>query len=96
MKEINDIAFAGAKLATMNNEMASVIVHGVSAGYNIWQMTYYRSLLAEYQWAMNNGYIPASMDVLRQYKRELTKHTVFAFIDVMGLICIGIAGLSKK
>lgn len=96
MNECVDLLFAGAKVASRNNLSASLIVHSMSAGYNIGQMAYYRYLMAEYQMAMNNGYALGCMDELRQYKRELMKHTVLSVIDVLSLFCIGIAGLKRR
>lgn len=96
MNECVDLLFAGAKVASRNNLSASLIVHGMSTGYNLGQMVYYRYLIAEYQMAMNNGYVSGTMDELGQYKRELMKHTVLSVIDVVSLFCIGIAGLKRR
>lgn len=42
MNEHIDLSFAGAKMAARNNEVASTALHGISAMYNIAQMSRYR------------------------------------------------------
>ncbi|MBR5399906.1 MAG: hypothetical protein IK103_08975 [Bacteroidales bacterium] len=96
MNEVIDVAFAGAKIASRNNVSTSLIVHGLSAGYNIGQIAHYRYMIAEYQMAVSNGNISAYLKELEQYKRELTKHTVLSIIDVVSLFCIGFNGLNRK
>ena len=95
MNEIVDIAFTSAKIATSNNTAASLFVHGLSAGYNICQMGYYRSIVAERQVAMNNGYL-VSVPEMDQYKRELAKHTALSILDVVGLFAIGFAACNRR
>lgn len=80
MYEGIDMAFAGAKIASQNNVSTSLIVHGLSAGYNIGQMAHYRYMIAEYQMAMNNGYISMSLNELEQYKMG-TDETYGAFYN---------------
>lgn len=47
MNEGIDIAFGAAKLAAKDNRTASIVVHGLSAGYNAGQIGYYRYRLAD-------------------------------------------------
>lgn len=96
MNEKIDMAFVGAKIASRNNVTADLIVHSLSAGYNIAQMAHYRYLIAENQMALNNGFVSTSLNGLEQYKRELAKHAFLSVIDVVSLICKSIAGLKRE
>ena len=95
MNECIDIALTGAKLAASNNTAASIFVHGLSAGYNIGQMGYYRYRVAEYNLALNNGR-SVSLAELNHYKRELAKHTFLSAIDIACLFIIGFGGRDKR
>ena len=93
MNENIDIAFAGAKIATRNNEIASTAIHGVSAMYNIGQMARYRYMYFQEQNAYMSGGPGASCLFMEQYRREMWKHTVLASIDILSLFLKGISGM---
>lgn len=96
MEDFIDFSFAGAKLATRHNVTASLIVHGLSMGYNISQIGYYSYQVAAYQAAMSNGYMPVSVDELNRYKRELVKHSFQCFLDVAGFVLLGLAAGKRR
>ena len=93
MNEHIDLTFAGAKIATRNNEIASTAVHGVSAMYNIGQMARYRVMYFQEQNAYLSGDPGASCLFKEQYRREMWKHTVLANIDILSLFIKGISGM---
>lgn len=93
MNEHIDLTFAGAKIATRNNEVASTAIHGLSAMYNVGQMARYRVLYFQEQNAYMNGGPGASAILIEQYRREMWKHTVLASIDILSLFLKGYSGM---
>ena len=85
MNEHIDLAFAGAKIAVRNDEVASTVIHGMSAFYNIGQMARYRTMYYQGQYAYINGDYSVSTSLNEQYRREMWKHTVAASMDVLSL-----------
>ena len=47
MNEIIDVAFVAAKLATIKDEKAKMVVDSVSLAYNATQILRFRSMIAE-------------------------------------------------
>lgn len=93
MNEHIDLTFAAAKMATRNNEAASIAIHGVSAFYNVEQMARYRTLCYQEQYAIvNEGSCTLSSN-MEQYRREMWKHTVLASIDILSLFINGLSGI---
>ena len=86
MNEHIDLAFAGAKMAARKNEIASTVIHGMSAFYNIGQMARYRVMYYQGHYACLNGDSNVSISLNEQYRREMWKHTILAGIDVISLI----------
>ena len=93
MNEHIDLTFVGAKMATHDNEAASIAVHGMSAFYNIGQMARYRVLYFQEQYANMNGGPGASATHMEQYRREMCKHTVLASLDILSLFIKGLSGM---
>ena len=92
MNEHIDLVLTGAKMATWNNEAASLATHSLSAFYNISQMAWYRY---QYYQCMNSGTQDA-LAVSRQYSYGMWKHTALAGLDVLTLIVKGITGLCNN
>ena len=90
MNEHIDLMLTGAKVATWNNEAASLATHSLSAFYNIGQMAWYRYQYYQY---LNCGTQDA-LAISRQYAHEMWKHTALAGLDILTLIIKGITGLS--
>ena len=95
MNEGINLTLAVAKMATMNNEAASIAIHGVSAAYNIGQIARYRMMCANNNAPFSNGGIQVSAVLIEQYRQELIKHTILAGIDIIALFAKGISGVSK-
>lgn len=93
MNEHIDLSFAGAKIAARNNEVASTALHGISAMYNIAQMSRYRVMYIQEQFAYMNGGVGASNIRMDSYRREMWKHTVLAIIDILSLFIKGFSGM---
>ena len=93
MNEHIDLAFIGAKALTKADEQASIIVHSMSAFYNIAQIARYRSL---YFQAVNSPSINAGHQEIQlyaeTYRTETIKHSVLAGLDILTLL---IKGLSR-
>lgn len=94
MNEGIDIGFVGAKIATRDNQAASVAVHALSASYNIAQIARYRAFCARYSKALCNG-VQIDVDTMNQYRRELAKHTLLTGLDVVSLFLIGLSGRNE-
>lgn len=95
MNEHIDLTFAGAKIAARNNEVASTVIHGVSAFYNIVQMARFRVLYCQGRSAYESGDSVVSASFTEQYRREMWKHTVLAGIDILSLFIISFSEMRK-
>lgn len=96
MNEGIDIAFGAAKMAAKDNRTASIVVHGLSAGYNAGQIGYYRYRLAECQMVMCYGGSIVSSQEMKQYRWELGKHILLGLADVVSLFVIGLSEYSGR
>ena len=92
MKEHIDIMLTGAKIATWNNEAASLATHSLSAFYNISQMAWYRYQYYQYL----NSCTQDALAISRQYRFGMWKHTAMAGLDVLTLLIKGITGLRNN
>lgn len=88
MNEYIDLAIAGAKIATINNNPASITVHGLSAAYIIGQMARYRVLFLNGHSALQADRDRATIAISEQYRREMVKafgllvyRFLFSFFD---------------
>lgn len=95
MNEYIDLAIAGAKIATINNNPASITVHGLSAAYIIGQMARYRVLFLNGHSALQADRDRATIAISEQYRREMVKHLAFSCIDFFSLFLIGISSMQK-
>lgn len=93
MNEHIDLTFAGAKIAAGNDEVASTVVHGMSAFYNIGQMARYRTMYYQGQYAYINGDYSVSTSLNEQYRREMWKHTVAAGIGILAILLVASSGM---
>jgi len=93
MSEHIDLAFAGAKIAARNDEVASTVVHGLSAFYNIGQMARFRAMYCQGQYAYMNGETSVSTSLNDQYRREMWKYTVAAGIDILAILLVASSGM---
>ena len=85
MNEHIDLIFTGAKMATRNNDAASLATHSMSAFYNISQLARYRYC---YYQCLNEGTQDA-FAISKQYSHEMWKHTVLAGLDILSLFLMG-------
>lgn len=88
MNESIDLLFLGAKAITCRNNTASLVIHGLSASYNIAQMGHYRFLYYSELSALDLGRMTRSMTqidytLVEQYQREMIKHTILAGLDLL-------------
>ena len=93
MNEHIDLAFAGAEIAARNDEVASTVVHGLSAFYNIGQMARFRAMYCQGQYAYMNGETSVSASLNEQYWREMWKYTVAAGIDLVSFFLISYSAM---
>ena len=93
MNEHIDLTFAGAKIAARNDEVASTVVHGLSAFYNIGQMARYRTMYCRGQYANMNGDYSVSTSLNEQYRREMWKRTVLAGLDLVSIFLISCSAM---
>ena len=112
MNEIIDLGFIVAKLATIKDEKARMMVGGVSLVYNVVQIARFRSMIVElsqlcncivYSAQMRGGYTQQEyycvMDCQRQIEechQQIAKHGTMSIIDGISLLIDGLSKLPKR
>ena len=93
MNEHIDILLTTAKVASRNNQWASLATHTISMSYNvsmIWHDQYQLGLAS----AMGPSYmIP---EQIQRFKQECWKHTVLGLLDGVGLIVLAVGSMKDR
>lgn len=112
MNEIIDLGFLAAKLATIKNEKARMMVGGVSLAYNVVQIARFRSMIVElsqlcncivYSAQMKGGYTQQEYDLavdcqrqIEECNNQIAKYGTMSVIDSISLLIDGLSKLSKQ
>lgn len=112
MNEIIDLGFIAAKLATIKNEKARMMVGGASLIYNAAQIARFRSMIVEltqycncivFSARMRGEYTEEEyrivMDCQRQIEecyQQMAKHDTMTLLDGISLLIEGFNQLSRK
>ena len=107
-----DVAFIAAKLATIKNEKARMIVGGASLAYNVVQIARFRSMIVELSQICN--YIVSKAQIIGLYTQEeynlavdcqrqieecyqqITKHGTMTVIDGISLLIDAFSNLNRR
>ena len=81
MNNAIDLAFLTAKVATLKDEKAKMIVEGASLAYNITQVARFRSMIVELSQICN---------------KQIAKHETMTMVDGISLLIDMLGNLNKK
>lgn len=99
MNESVDISLMAAKLAAKDNKAASLVVHGLSATYNIAQMAHYRYAYCIEQNLVKYGLVQAEVlqrqALEEQYRQEMIKHTILSVLDITSLLLMSLSSFEQ-
>ena len=93
MNEHIDIILTTAKMASRNNQWASLATHTISMSYNvsmIWHYQYQLGLAS----AMGPNYLTAEQ--IQSLRRECLKHTVLGVLDGVGLLLSTVGSMQDR
>jgi hypothetical protein len=107
-----DLSFFAAKLATLNNEKAKLVVDGASAIYNVTQVLRLRSIISQYDQiagylltvSQYRGYcMPEEYNMfmlckqqIKECNDQLVKYGVMTVIDSVSVMLDLLNGLNKR
>lgn len=83
MNEHIDILLTTAKVASRNNQWASLAAHTISMSYNISMIWHYQYQLG-FASAMGPNYM--TPEQIQHFKQECLKHTVLGLLDGVGFL----------
>lgn len=111
MNEI-DLGFIAAKIATINDEKARMIVGSASLVYNIAQVSRFQAMIVElsqlcnclvYNAQIKGGYTQQEYDLVMDCKRQIeecnnqiAKHGTMSILDGISLLIDGLNKLTKR
>jgi hypothetical protein len=107
-----DLSFFAAKLATLNNERAKIVVNGASAIYNASQVFQLKMIISQYEQvaaylltvSQYRGYCTpeeynmfvACRQQIEECDSQLTKYGIMTVIDSVSVMLDLLNGLNKK
>ena len=91
MNEIFDFALTGAKITALNNKLACIAVHGLSAAYNIGHFSWYRYQYYNQLVAVSNSESVQNSVQINDYRREMRKYAVLSICDCVSLFLIALS-----
>lgn len=92
MNEHIDILLTTAKVASRNNQWASLATHTISMSYNVSMLWHYQYELGLAS-AMGPNYLTAEQ--IQRLKQERLKHTVLGLLDGMGMFLSAAGSMHK-
>lgn len=112
MNNAIDLAFLTAKVATLKDEKAKMIVEGASLAYNITQVARFRSMIVELSQICNyivykariigectQGEYDLALECQRQIEecnKQIAKHETMTMVDGISLLIDMLGNLNKK
>lgn len=112
MNNAIDLAFLTAKVATLKDEKAKMIVESASLAYNIAQVTRFRSMIVELSQICNHivykaritgeytqGEYNLALECQRQIEecnKQIDKHETMTMVDGISLLIDMFGNLNKK
>lgn len=112
MNNAIDLAFLTAKVATLKDEKAKMIVEGASLAYNIAQVTRFRSMIVElsqicnyivYKARITGGCTQGEYDLalecqrqIEECNKQIAKHETMTMVDGISLLIDMLGNLNKK
>lgn len=112
MNNAIDLAFLTAKVATLKDEKAKMIVEGASLAYNIAQVARFRSMIVEllqicnyivYRHGITGGCTQGEYDLALECQRQIeecnqqiAKHGTMTVVDGISLLMDMFGNLNKK
>lgn len=112
MNELIDIAFMAAKLATIKDEKAKMMVESASLAYNITQIMRFRSMIVELSQICNcvvykaqfcGGYTQEELNLALECQRQIAecnnqiaKHGTMSILDGVSLLIDGLNKLNRR
>ncbi len=112
MNNAIDLAFLDAKVATLKDEKAKMIVEGASLAYNIAQVTRFHSMIVElsqicnyivYKARITGGYTQGEYNLALECQRQIeecdkqiAKHETMTMVDGISLLIDMLGNLNKK
>lgn len=112
MNNAIDLAFLDAKVATLKDEKAKMIVEGASLAYNIAQVTRFRSMIVElsqicnyivYKARIIGGYTQGEYNLalecqqqIEECDKQIAKHETMTMVDGISLLIDMLGNLNKK
>jgi hypothetical protein len=92
MNEHIDILLTTAKVASRNNQWASLATHTISMGYNVSMLWHY-----QYELGLASAMGPSFMtaEQIQRLKQERLKHTVLGLLDGMGVFLSAAGSMHK-
>ena len=105
MNNAIDLAFLDAKVATLKDEKAKMIVEGASLAYNIAQVTRFRSMIVElsqicnyivYKARITGECTQGEYDLALECNKQIAKHETMTMVDGISLLIDMLGNLNKK
>lgn len=94
-----DIAFLVAKVATLKEEKAKILVDGASLAYNVAMVNRLVSIQKEFRGYCTQEEYNLALECqghIAECESELRKHKVMTAVDFTGLVVSGLTMLMKK